>query len=96
MMGRHDLCRPILEVRVADRLVKKPGRLHFVRVTLERRDGEWQARSTGNQSSGVMTSMARADGLLIFPEEASELVPGATRASLPGTRRDFSSGFSLG
>jgi molybdopterin molybdotransferase len=95
MMGRHDLCRPILEVRVADRLVKKPGRLHFVRVTLERRDGEWQARSTGNQSSGVMTSMARADGLLIFPEEASELVPGA-KAQVQVLDESFFTGDSAG
>lgn len=76
MMGRRDLFRPRLKARVVDGLSKKPGRLHFVRVTLERREGEWLARSTGNQSSGVMTSMARADGLLVFPEEASALAPG--------------------
>jgi len=76
MMGRSDLFRPRIEARVVDGLSKKPGRLHFVRVTLEREEGEWVARSTGNQSSGVMTSMARADGLLVFPEEASALAPG--------------------
>jgi molybdopterin molybdotransferase len=78
MMGRSDLFRPLLRARVSDGLRKKPGRLHFVRVTLERDNGEWLARSTGNQSSGVMTSMTRADALLIFPEEASELAPGDT------------------
>jgi molybdopterin molybdotransferase len=76
MMGRSDLFRPRIEARVVDGLSKKPGRLHFVRVILEREGGEWVARSTGNQSSGVMTSMARADGLLVFPEEASALAPG--------------------
>ena len=65
-------------MRRRHRLRKKPGRLHFVRVTLEQSGGEWIARSTGNQSSGVMTSMTQAHGLLIFPEEASELAPGAT------------------
>ncbi len=78
MMGRQDLFRPLLRARVPDGMRKKPGRLHFVRVTLERADGEWVARSTGNQSSGAMTSMTQADALLIFPEEASEIVPGAT------------------
>jgi len=78
MMGRQDLYRPLLTARVVDGLRKKPGRLHFVRVTLEQSGGEWIARSTGNQSSGVMTSMTQAHGLLIFPEEASELAPGAT------------------
>ncbi len=76
MMGRHDLFPPLLRVKVVDGLSKKPGRLHFVRVLLERSEGEWLARSVGNQSSGVMTSMVRADALLIFPEEASEIAPG--------------------
>ena len=76
MMGRKNLFRPVLQARIAETLHKKPGRLHFVRVTLSRRDGEWVAQSTGNQSSGVMTSMTRADGLLVFAEEAAELKSG--------------------
>jgi len=76
MMGRKNLFRPVLQARIAGTLHKKPGRLHFVRVTLSRRDGEWVAQSTGNQSSGVMTSMARADGLLVFAEGAAELKSG--------------------
>jgi molybdopterin molybdotransferase len=63
-------------VRLAETLRKKPGRLHFVRVTLERSDGGWLARATGNQSSGVMRSLALADGLLVFPLEAEELAEG--------------------
>ena len=78
MMGRRDLFRPVVSARLAEGLSKRPGRLHFVRVTLEREEGDWVARSTGNQSSGVMTSLARADGLLIFPEAASELAAGET------------------
>jgi molybdopterin molybdotransferase len=76
MMGHENLFRPVVQARIAETLHKKPGRLHFVRVTLTQRDGEWVAHSTGNQSSGVMTSMARADGLLIFAEAASELKSG--------------------
>ncbi len=36
-----------------------------------------RATPTGNQSSGVLASMTRADGLLHFPAEASELAEGA-------------------
>jgi molybdopterin molybdotransferase len=57
-------------------LKKKPGRMHFVRVALENREGIWEATSTGNQSSGALSSMTRADGLLVFPEEAEELSAG--------------------
>lgn len=76
MMGRKNCFRPVLRVRVAETLRKKPGRLHFVRVKLENRSGVWEARSTGSQSSGVLTSLARATGLLVFPEEAEELAEG--------------------
>jgi len=48
-----------------------------VRVTLERRDGELRASSTGTQSSGALRSMAIASGLLIFPAEAEKLEAGA-------------------
>ena len=46
------------------------------------------ARSTGNQSSGVLTSMTRAQGILIFPAEASELAAGAS-ASVQVLDADF-------
>ncbi len=76
LIGQRALFRPIVRARVAEPLVKKPGRLHFVRVELERRDGAIVAHSTGNQSSGVLTSMVRGHGLLVFPAEAGELRAG--------------------
>jgi molybdopterin biosynthesis enzyme len=55
---------------------KKAGRLHFVRVQLERRGAEVVAISTGNQSSGVMRSMSLAQGLLVFPAAQTTLAEG--------------------
>ena len=78
MTGHRALFRPTVEAVAEERLSKKPGRLHFVRVSLERRDGEIVARETGNQSSGVLSSMTLADGLLVFPAEASEIAAGET------------------
>ena len=66
-----------LEVRVEETLEKTPGRLHFARVRLEQREGEWWACSTGNQSSGVLTSMVDADALLIFPKDATRIEAGS-------------------
>ncbi|MBW2371744.1 MAG: molybdopterin molybdotransferase MoeA [Deltaproteobacteria bacterium] len=76
MQGRTRLFRPTLRVRCGERLSKRPGRLHFVRVELERDGDGFVARATGNQSSGVLRSMTRAHGLLIFPAEAEELAEG--------------------
>ena len=76
MMGKRALFPPTVKARLAHTLDKKPGRLHFVRVQLERRDGEVWATSTGTQSSGVLRSMVLADGLLVFARDASSIDQG--------------------
>jgi molybdopterin molybdotransferase len=78
MAGHRRLHRRTVEVRLGETLRKKAGRLHFVRVTLAREGDAVVARSTGNQSSGVLRSMIRAHGLLVFPAGATELAKGAT------------------
>jgi molybdopterin molybdotransferase len=78
LTGHRDYFRPTLQAKLEETLTKKAGRLHFVRVELERRGGEVFAHSTGSQSSGVLRSMARAQGLLLFPAEATELAAGDT------------------
>jgi molybdopterin molybdotransferase len=77
LAGHRKLYRPTVQARLLETLTKKPGRLHFVRVELERCDGEVVARGAGNQSSGALRSMTRAQGLLVFPSEDSELAEGA-------------------
>jgi molybdopterin molybdotransferase len=77
LAGHAAWFRPRLEAVLGESLRKAAGRLHLVRVRLERRDGRVVAISTGNQSSGVLRSMALAQGLLVFPADATELPAGA-------------------
>lgn len=66
------------EVRIAAPLT------HFVRVTLhEREDGQIGARLTGPQGSGLLTSMARADALLVIADDAEVTPAGSVRHALP-------------
>lgn len=76
LLGFKNCFRPTLRARLRTPLQKRPGRLTFVRVELERIDGEIWASSTGNQSSGVFRSMIEAQGLLVFPGPESELAEG--------------------
>jgi len=71
--GHRVWFRPLVRARLTETLTKKAGRLHFVRVQLAEKDGEIEATSTGNQSSGVLRSMTLAQGLMIFPAEATEM-----------------------
>ncbi len=76
MAGRRAWFRPLVRATLGERLQKGAGRLHFVRVSLERRGEQVIARSTGTQSSGALRSMTLASGLLIFPAEATVLDAG--------------------
>ncbi len=77
MAGFRTWFRPSLEATLDETLAKAAGRTHFVRVELSRQGGALHARSTGNQSSGVLRSMVKARGLLVFPAEATELAAGS-------------------
>ena len=72
-----EVLRDVLASRSdAERARVQVAELPFVRVDLERDGADSTARSTGNQSSGVLRSMTRARGLLVFPAEAAELREG--------------------
>ncbi len=76
MQGKTRLVKPTVQA-VLDDTVTNSGRRAFVRVIVERRDGEWHARTTGGQGSGVLTSMVRANGLAIIPEGVPRVEAGA-------------------
>lgn len=59
------------------------GRMTFARVRLARENGDLVAYSTGNQSSGAISSMVKADGLLIIPEGVREVNIGDRLAVRP-------------
>jgi molybdopterin molybdotransferase len=76
MQGRSDVARPVEEAALVHGVKKSPGRASVVRVTLERRDGRLFAASSGAQGSGILTTMARAEGLMIVPAEAGDAAAG--------------------
>jgi molybdopterin molybdotransferase len=76
MSGRRELGLPRITVRCATDIKLAKGLTEFVRVKVERRDHEYFAVPTGNQGSGIFSSVARADGLLIGPAEVNQLRAG--------------------
>ena len=83
MMGQAVLDRPTMRARMLDPITSKVGRRDFLRVRLEPSGDEcsdgvaWTARLTGTQSSGALSSIHRAGGLAIVPEELDALPPRA-------------------
>jgi molybdopterin molybdotransferase len=76
MSGMRELGLPRITVRCATDIKLAKGLTEFVRVKVERRDHEYFAVPTGNQGSGIFSSVARADGLLIGPAEVNQLRAG--------------------
>jgi molybdopterin molybdotransferase len=56
---------------------------HFMRVIVDWEDGSAWARLTGPQGSGLLTSMSRANALLIVPPERQTIRAGETAHVLP-------------
>ncbi|MFQ3567594.1 MAG: gephyrin-like molybdotransferase Glp [Aggregatilineales bacterium] len=56
--------------------ISSDGRRSYVRVKLVRDNGQLIAKTTGPQSSGVLSSMVLADGLLIIPEGVTDVEVG--------------------
>lgn len=83
MLGRRCLYPRTLHVRAAHRISSSPGLVRFLRVTLERGEDAWLARLTGQQGSGILTSVARADALLVVPIDVEVIEEGEWAYAVP-------------
>ena len=69
MMGRTNLEKPTVEAVLEDPIINNDGRRVYARAIVSKRDQSYYARLTGPQGSNILTSMARANGLAICPED---------------------------
>ena len=71
MMGRTDLARPVIKAVLEDPIHNADGRRVYARAVITKRNGVYYAKLAGHQDSNILTSMVRANGLAICPEEVS-------------------------
>jgi molybdopterin molybdotransferase len=78
MMGRSDSETPLVQAVLDDPIQNPDRRRVFARVVVYRSDGGdgYRARLAGSQGSGVLTTMALANGLAICPEDVPVLERG--------------------
>ena len=77
MMGKAQAEKPSIEAVMDDPIHNYDGRRVYARVHAYRDDaGVYHARLAGNQSSGVLTSMAHANGLAICPDDVAMIGAG--------------------
>jgi molybdopterin molybdotransferase len=78
MLGAAEIMSKTVKARLTKTIGKKPGRLHFLSSRVNWNGDEYVVEPFDEQSSGVLKSMSNANGLLIFPLEASEIRAGET------------------
>ena len=77
MMGCSASTAPLLKAKSAEAIRKKPGRTEYQRgVVSSAADGSLHVQITGNQGSGVLSSMVRANGLIVLHHAQGNVAPG--------------------
>jgi molybdopterin molybdotransferase len=83
LLGHSRVFRRTVPVIVEEAITLGPPLRHFLRaIVTPRQDGGLGARLTGPQGSGILTSMALADALLIVPEDRPAVAAGETLTAL--------------
>lgn len=71
MAGHRRLFRKTVRAVAMEDIRKGKGLRAFLRSRLEREDGRIVVRTTGEQGSGILKSMVRANGLIVVPEDVT-------------------------
>jgi len=79
MMGSNHSAPPLLRATSTEAMRKKPGRTEYQRgLVTTAPDGTLQVRTTGNQGSGVLSSMVQANGLIVLHHGQGNVAVGDT------------------
>ncbi len=77
MMGANPKPTPLLQAHSLEPIRKKAGRTEYQRgIVSTGPDGRLQVRITGNQGSGVLSSMVQANGLIVLPHAQGNVAVG--------------------
>jgi len=88
MMGHRQLFRPVIEAVLKEEIRKTVGRRYFIRGAVSFEKNQYLVTTTGEQGSGVLRSMVRANGLIVIPEDR-EIVRAGERVKVQLLDRSF-------
>ncbi|MDX1415827.1 MAG: molybdopterin molybdotransferase MoeA [Candidatus Promineifilaceae bacterium] len=81
MAGFTNVNRPKVNTTIQER-IHSDGRESYIRAVVTKTDEGYKAASTGSQGSHVMTSLVKANALLIIPEGVTVVNPGDSLEAL--------------
>jgi molybdopterin molybdotransferase len=88
IMGHRQTVQSGITALLKDEVRKKPGRLHFMRVRIDVENGRYIAETAGDQNTGILKTMVRANGLALLPADRV-LFPAGTEVQVHLLDRGF-------
>jgi molybdopterin molybdotransferase len=82
MLGHERIYRPVVRAVLAEPLVSPKGKRQFARGLLAVEDGRYVVRPAGGQGSHMLGALARANALVVIPEDVTEVKAGTAVAVL--------------
>lgn len=76
MMGHTKVIKPFIKATLKAAVKKKPGRVNFLRVSVDRENDEYVAWSPGGQDTGILKTMLLAGGIAVIPSEQGDIKAG--------------------
>ncbi|MQG25224.1 MAG: molybdopterin molybdotransferase MoeA [SAR202 cluster bacterium] len=76
LKGYTKLDKPSIHAILKNTIKNEDGRRMYIRVLVKKEGVDYYAEATGNQGSHVLTSMAKANGLAVCPENVLEIKSG--------------------
>ena len=78
LAGRRRIFPETAEAIAVEAMSKKKGRREFKRGIVQWQNGRWEARTTGPQGSGILSSMAAGNCLIVLEEARGDVAVGET------------------
>jgi molybdopterin molybdotransferase len=76
MMGHQAIFRKTVSAVLQEDIEKRKGFTHFIRALVKAGAGGYTVSTTGEQGSGILKSMVRANGLIVLPENMEKVKAG--------------------
>jgi molybdopterin molybdotransferase len=76
MMGHTKVLRRTVTGQLKEAARKKAGKLNFLRVQVTIKDGRYLASTSGDQNTGILKTMLRANAIALLPADRTEFSAG--------------------
>lgn len=76
MMGHQRVLKPFVKAIMQETMKKKPGRVQFLRVHVVADGKKLLASSSGDQNTGILRTLLRANGIAVLPADRERIQAG--------------------